>query len=121
MLYCYYYNFSFYRFVDLYPAFLIFINKVVNVSEHTHPLPIFWIWGESGKKLSKSWPKCLLCRCADGVMESRGPGSGEDTQVGPMNSEGFIEVLTKKQRRLLEEERRKKELAAQVSPGTRRI
>ena len=28
--------------------------------------------------------------------------------------EGFIEVLTKKQRRLLEEERRKKEQAVQV-------
>ncbi|KAL7980881.1 hypothetical protein Chor_002035 [Crotalus horridus] len=50
----------------------------------------------------------------NGVMDSRGPGPGEDTEVGPMNSEGFIEVLTKKQRRLLEEERRKKEQAAQA-------
>lgn len=32
-----------------------------------------------------------------------------------MVGEGFIEVLTKKQRRLLEEERRKKEQAVQVS------
>lgn len=31
-----------------------------------------------------------------------------------MVGEGFIEVLTKKQRRLLEEERRKKEQAVQV-------
>ncbi|XP_026568238.1 protein PRRC2B isoform X2 [Pseudonaja textilis] len=49
-----------------------------------------------------------------GVMESRGPGPATETDVGPMNSEGFIEVLTKKQRRLLEEERRKKEQAAQA-------
>lgn len=34
--------------------------------------------------------------------------------MGPMAGEGFIEVLTKKQRRLLEEERRKKEQAVQV-------
>ncbi|XP_060539892.1 protein PRRC2B isoform X4 [Pantherophis guttatus] len=50
----------------------------------------------------------------NGVMESRGSGPGAETEVGTMNSEGFIEVLTKKQRRLLEEERRKKEQAAQA-------
>ncbi|XP_058015628.1 protein PRRC2B isoform X5 [Ahaetulla prasina] len=50
----------------------------------------------------------------NGVMDSCGSGPGAETEVGPMNSEGFIEVLTKKQRRLLEEERRKKEQAAQV-------
>ncbi|XP_013924372.1 PREDICTED: protein PRRC2B-like [Thamnophis sirtalis] len=49
-----------------------------------------------------------------GVMDSRGAGPGAGAEVGPMNSEGFIEVLTKKQRRLLEEERRKKEQAAQA-------
>ncbi|XP_007422370.1 protein PRRC2B isoform X1 [Python bivittatus] len=49
-----------------------------------------------------------------GVMESRGPGPGEENEMGPMSSEGFIEVLTKKQRRLLEEERRKKEQAVQA-------
>lgn len=35
--------------------------------------------------------------------------------MGPMTGEGFIEVLTKKQRRLLEEERRRKEQAVQVT------
>lgn len=34
--------------------------------------------------------------------------------MGSVVGEGFIEVLTKKQRRLLEEERRKKEQAVQV-------
>ena len=34
--------------------------------------------------------------------------------MGSLVGEGFIEVLTKKQRRLLEEERRKKEQAVQV-------
>lgn len=39
--------------------------------------------------------------------------------MGPMAGEGFIEVLTKKQRRLLEEERRRKEQAVQVKgPGS---
>lgn len=48
-------------------------------------------------------------------MESCGPSPGEESEVGPMVGEGFIEVLTKKQRRLLEEERRKKEQAVPVS------
>lgn len=39
--------------------------------------------------------------------------------MGSLVGEGFIEVLTKKQRRLLEEERRKKEQAGQVRGGPR--
>lgn len=37
--------------------------------------------------------------------------------MGSLVGEGFIEVLTKKQRRLLEEERRQKEQAVQVRGG----
>ncbi|XP_021563256.1 protein PRRC2B isoform X2 [Carlito syrichta] len=48
------------------------------------------------------------------IIENCGPNAGEESEVGSMVGEGFIEVLTKKQRRLLEEERRKKEQAAQV-------
>ncbi|XP_070286528.1 protein PRRC2B isoform X9 [Myotis yumanensis] len=48
------------------------------------------------------------------ILENCGPSPGEETEVGSMVGEGFIEILTKKQRRLLEEERRKKEQAAQV-------
>ncbi|XP_065784298.1 protein PRRC2B isoform X11 [Muntiacus reevesi] len=48
------------------------------------------------------------------VIENCGPSPGEESAVGALVGEGFIEVLTKKQRRLLEEERRKKEQAVQV-------
>ncbi|ELK37370.1 Protein PRRC2B [Myotis davidii] len=48
------------------------------------------------------------------ILENCGASPGEETEVGSMVGEGFIEILTKKQRRLLEEERRKKEQAAQV-------
>uniref|UniRef100_A0A250Y7Z5 Protein PRRC2B n=1 Tax=Castor canadensis TaxID=51338 RepID=A0A250Y7Z5_CASCN len=48
------------------------------------------------------------------IIENCGSSPGEESEVGSMVGEGFIEVLTKKQRRLLEEERRKKEQAAQV-------
>ncbi|XP_038404922.1 protein PRRC2B isoform X7 [Canis lupus familiaris] len=48
------------------------------------------------------------------IIENCGSSPGEENEVGPMAGEGFIEVLTKKQRRLLEEERRKKEQAVQV-------
>ncbi|XP_066112006.1 protein PRRC2B isoform X5 [Saccopteryx bilineata] len=48
------------------------------------------------------------------IIENCGPSPREETEVGSMVGEGFIEVLTKKQRRLLEEERRKKEQAVQV-------
>ncbi|XP_053415265.1 protein PRRC2B isoform X15 [Nycticebus coucang] len=48
------------------------------------------------------------------IVENCGSGPGEESEVGSMVGEGFIEVLTKKQRRLLEEERRKKEQAVQV-------
>ncbi|KAM7094047.1 protein PRRC2B isoform 3-T3 [Molossus nigricans] len=48
------------------------------------------------------------------IIENCGSSPGEETEVGSMVGEGFIEVLTKKQRRLLEEERRKKEQAVQV-------
>lgn len=41
--------------------------------------------------------------------------------MGSVVGEGFIEVLTKKQRRLLEEERRKKEQAVQVWVVGRRL
>ncbi|XP_005346143.1 protein PRRC2B isoform X6 [Microtus ochrogaster] len=48
------------------------------------------------------------------IIDNCGSSPGEESEVGSMVGEGFIEVLTKKQRRLLEEERRKKEQAAQV-------
>ncbi|XP_036892841.1 protein PRRC2B isoform X3 [Sturnira hondurensis] len=48
------------------------------------------------------------------IIENCGSSPGEEPEVGSMVGEGFIEVLTKKQRRLLEEERRKKEQAVQV-------
>lgn len=48
------------------------------------------------------------------IIENCGSSPGEETEVGSMVGEGFIEVLTKKQRRLLEEERRRKEQAVQV-------
>ncbi|XP_062063341.1 protein PRRC2B isoform X7 [Lepus europaeus] len=48
------------------------------------------------------------------IMENCGSSPGEESEVGSVVGEGFIEVLTKKQRRLLEEERRKKEQAVQV-------
>ncbi|XP_008586265.1 PREDICTED: protein PRRC2B isoform X2 [Galeopterus variegatus] len=48
------------------------------------------------------------------VIDNCGSSPGEESEVGSVVGEGFIEVLTKKQRRLLEEERRKKEQAAQV-------
>ncbi|XP_013362062.1 PREDICTED: protein PRRC2B isoform X6 [Chinchilla lanigera] len=48
------------------------------------------------------------------IIDNCGASPGEESEVGSMVGEGFIEVLTKKQRRLLEEERRKKEQAAQV-------
>ncbi|XP_049629936.1 protein PRRC2B isoform X4 [Suncus etruscus] len=50
------------------------------------------------------------------IMENCGSSPGEESEVGSMVGEGFIEVLTKKQRRLLEEERRKKEQAVPVPP-----
>ncbi|XP_069333064.1 protein PRRC2B isoform X2 [Eulemur rufifrons] len=50
----------------------------------------------------------------NGIIENCGSSPGEESEVGSMVGEGFIEVLTKKQRRLLEEERRKKEQAVQV-------
>lgn len=52
---------------------------------------------------------------SDAIIDNCGSSPGEENEVGSMVGEGFIEVLTKKQRRLLEEERRKKEQAAQVS------
>ncbi|XP_045879590.1 protein PRRC2B isoform X7 [Meles meles] len=48
------------------------------------------------------------------IIENCGSSPGEESEVGPMTGEGFIEVLTKKQRRLLEEERRRKEQAVQM-------
>ncbi|XP_056668569.1 protein PRRC2B isoform X16 [Monodelphis domestica] len=48
------------------------------------------------------------------IIDNRVSNPGEESEVGSMVSEGFIEVLTKKQRRLMEEERRKKEQAAQA-------
>uniref|UniRef100_A0A8C7BLW4 Proline rich coiled-coil 2B n=1 Tax=Neovison vison TaxID=452646 RepID=A0A8C7BLW4_NEOVI len=48
------------------------------------------------------------------IIENCGSSPGEESEVGPMAGEGFIEVLTKKQRRLLEEERRRKEQAVQM-------
>lgn len=55
---------------------------------------------------------CVLC--SGTIIENRVSNTAEENEVGSMAGEGFIEVLTKKQRRLLEEERRKKEQAAQV-------
>ncbi|KAM5259345.1 protein PRRC2B isoform 4-T4 [Hipposideros larvatus] len=48
------------------------------------------------------------------IIENCGSSPGEESEVGSVVGEGFIEVLTKKQRRLLEEERRRKEQAVQV-------
>ncbi|XP_012876832.1 PREDICTED: protein PRRC2B isoform X6 [Dipodomys ordii] len=48
------------------------------------------------------------------IIENCTSSPGEESEVGSMVGEGFIDALTKKQRRLLEEERRKKEQAAQV-------
>ncbi|KAI5937921.1 Protein PRRC2B [Manis javanica] len=53
------------------------------------------------------------------IVENCGSSPGEESEVGSVVGEGFIEVLTKKQRRLLEEERRKKEQAVQVPVKTR--
>ncbi|XP_065734711.1 protein PRRC2B isoform X4 [Phocoena phocoena] len=47
-------------------------------------------------------------------VENCGSSPGEEGEVGSVVGEGFIEVLTKKQRRVLEEERRRKEPAVQV-------
>uniref|UniRef100_A0A8C8S5Z4 Proline rich coiled-coil 2B n=1 Tax=Pelusios castaneus TaxID=367368 RepID=A0A8C8S5Z4_9SAUR len=47
------------------------------------------------------------------ILDNRVSSTAEESELGSMAGEGFIEVLTKKQRRLLEEERRKKEQAAQ--------
>ncbi|XP_066896542.1 protein PRRC2B isoform X29 [Kogia breviceps] len=47
-------------------------------------------------------------------VENCGSSPGEEGEVGSVAGEGFIEVLTKKQRRVLEEERRRKEPAVQV-------
>ncbi|XP_067398026.1 protein PRRC2B isoform X2 [Emydura macquarii macquarii] len=47
------------------------------------------------------------------IIDNRVSSTAEDSELGSLAGEGFIEVLTKKQRRLLEEERRKKEQAAQ--------
>eukprot|EP00069_Balaena_mysticetus_P006639 bmy_05360T0 len=48
------------------------------------------------------------------IVENCGSSPAEETEVGSVVGEGFIEVLTKKQRRVLEEERRRKEPAVQV-------
>ncbi|KAM5299286.1 protein PRRC2B isoform 2-T2 [Ctenodactylus gundi] len=61
---------------------------------------------EACKQFDLSYGNAIIENCAS--------SPGEDSEVGSMVGEGFIEVLTKKQRRLLEEERRKKEQAAQV-------
>ncbi|XP_036769426.2 protein PRRC2B isoform X6 [Manis pentadactyla] len=53
------------------------------------------------------------------IVENCGSSPGEESEVGSAVGEGFIEVLTKKQRRLLEEERRKKEQAVQVPVKSR--
>ncbi|XP_015265114.1 PREDICTED: protein PRRC2B [Gekko japonicus] len=65
--------------------------------------------GEKGEAISQ-----FELSYGNGILDSRLSGPAEESEVGPMGGEGFIEVLTKKQRRLLEEERRKKEQAAQV-------
>lgn len=57
---------------------------------------------------------------SDAIIDNCGSSPGEESEVGSMVGEGFIEVLTKKQRRLLEEERRKKEQAAQVRAAGQR-
>ena len=56
----------------------------------------------------------LVTLGSDAIIENCGSSPGEESEVGSLVGEGFIEVLTKKQRRLLEEERRKKEQAVQV-------
>uniref|UniRef100_A0A8C5ZC94 Proline rich coiled-coil 2B n=1 Tax=Marmota marmota marmota TaxID=9994 RepID=A0A8C5ZC94_MARMA len=61
---------------------------------------------EARKQFDLSYGSAIIENCAS--------GPGEESEMGSMVGEGFIEVLTKKQRRLLEEERRKKEQAAQV-------
>ncbi|XP_006918133.1 protein PRRC2B isoform X8 [Pteropus alecto] len=48
------------------------------------------------------------------IIENCGSSPGEESEAGSVVGEGFIQVLTKKQRRLLEEERRRKEQAVQV-------
>ncbi|KFP84120.1 Protein PRRC2B [Acanthisitta chloris] len=53
------------------------------------------------------------------IIDNRVSNTAEESEVGSMAGEGFIEVLTKKQRRLLEEERRKKEQAAQAPAKAR--
>ncbi|NXC45513.1 PRC2B protein, partial [Penelope pileata] len=53
------------------------------------------------------------------IIDNRVSSTAEESEVGSMAGEGFIEVLTKKQRRLLEEERRKKEQAAQAPAKAR--
>ncbi|KFW65814.1 Protein PRRC2B [Pygoscelis adeliae] len=53
------------------------------------------------------------------IIDNRVSNTAEENEVGSMEGEGFIEVLTKKQRRLLEEERRKKEQAAQAPAKAR--
>nr|XP_045373274.1 protein PRRC2B isoform X3 [Camelus bactrianus] len=62
--------------------------------------------GETMKQFDLSYGNAIIENC--------GSSPGEESEVGSMVGEGFIEVLTKKQRRLLEEERRKKEQAVQV-------
>lgn len=68
---------------------------------------------KTGAREARKLKYPFLC-VTDGILDSRVSGSAEESEVGPIGGEGFIEVLTKKQRRLLEEERRKKEQAAQV-------
>ncbi|XP_077162047.1 protein PRRC2B isoform X6 [Paroedura picta] len=65
--------------------------------------------GEKGEAISQ-----FELSYGNGILDSRVSGPAEESEVGPIGGEGFIEVLTKKQRRLLEEERRKKEQAAQA-------
>ncbi|XP_040819601.1 protein PRRC2B isoform X11 [Ochotona curzoniae] len=62
--------------------------------------------GEARKQFDLSYGNAIIDNC--------GSSPGEESEVGSVVGEGFIEVLTKKQRRLLEEERRKKEQAVQV-------
>lgn len=62
----------------------------------------------------------LVAFGSDAIIDNCGSSPGEESEVGSMVGEGFIEVLTKKQRRLLEEERRKKEQAAQVRAAGQR-
>nr|XP_056716325.1 protein PRRC2B [Euleptes europaea] len=65
--------------------------------------------GEKGEAISQ-----FELNYGNGLLDGRVPGPAEESEVGPICGEGFIEVLTKKQRRLLEEERRKKEQATQA-------